>query len=103
MRFETFFLKAKEWGLSFEAVFCCGIRVSCLAGQVSIVAAKYGSIVIAVSVVTANCLLKVNCSSQLQMCARYSVLFNFPLVEPRGNLGLAKTFEINLVLIMRTE
>jgi len=67
-----------------------------LAGQVSIVAARYGSIVIAVSVVTANCLLKVNCSSQLQMCAPYSVLFNFLLVETRGNLRLAKTLEINL-------
>jgi len=52
-----------------------------LAGQLSIVVARYGSIVIAVSVVTANCLLKANCSSQLQICAPYSVLFNFPLVQ----------------------
>jgi len=79
------------------------IRVSCLAGQVSIVAARYGSIVIAVLVLIAYCLLKVNCSSQLPMCSPYSVFFNFFLVETRGNLRLAKTFEINLILIMRTE
>jgi len=45
------------------------ISVSYLAGQVSVAAAKYGSVVIAVSMVTAVCLLNVNFSSSLQMCA----------------------------------
>ena len=36
--------------------FVAVIRVSGLVGQVSIVAVRYGSIVIAVSVLTANCL-----------------------------------------------
>jgi len=45
------------------------ISVSYLAGQVSTFATKYGSIVIAVSMVTATCLLKVNFSLQWQMCA----------------------------------
>jgi len=39
------------------------ISVSYLAGQVSIIAAKYGSVVIAVSMFAAMCLLKVNLSS----------------------------------------
>jgi len=43
--------------------------VSYLAGQVSIVAARYSSIVIAVLIVTAICLLKANRSSLLQMRA----------------------------------
>jgi len=39
-----------------EAVFCCAYKRSYLAGLVSIFAAKYGSIVIAVSVVAATVL-----------------------------------------------
>ena len=42
--------------------------VSYLARQVSIVSARHGSIVIAVSTVT--CLVKVGFSSYLQLCAR---------------------------------
>jgi len=42
--------------------------VSSLAGQVLIASARYGSIAIAVSTVT--CLLKVNSTSLLQLCAR---------------------------------
>ena len=55
-------------------------------------------IVVAVSTVTAPCFLKV-----LQMCATKSVLFNFPRKNLVRRPAFDKTFEINLVLIMRTE
>jgi len=40
-----------------------------LAGQVSIVVAKYSSIVVDISIRTTTCLLKVTFSSLLRMCA----------------------------------
>jgi len=54
------------------------IRVSCSAGQVLTVASKYGSIVIAVSVVTANCLLQTvrNCKYVL-LIQSYSIYLSF--------------------------
>jgi len=76
-------------------------KVSCFAGQVSVVAARYGSIVIAISVVTANCLLKVSCSSQLQMCALIQS-YSFPSRRNEKQAEIGKNFDINLVLIMRT-
>jgi len=45
------------------------VTVSYLASQVSIFAAKHDSMVIAVSIVTATCLVKVNFSSSQLMCA----------------------------------
>jgi len=50
-------------GISFEAVFCFITSVSYLAGQFAIVATRYGSMVVAISAVTATYLLKVKLSS----------------------------------------
>jgi len=72
MRFVayTFFNSERQRELKLSKLFSVAvISVSYLAGQVSVVAAKYGSIVIAISTVTAVCLLNVNFSSSLQMCA----------------------------------
>jgi len=41
-------------GISFEAVFCFITSVSYLAGQFAIVATRYGSMVVAISAVTAT-------------------------------------------------
>jgi len=48
--------------LGFEAIFCFSCK-RILSGHVPIVAARYGSIVAAVSIVNATCLLKVKFSS----------------------------------------
>jgi len=53
----------RQKGLKFETVFCFIYKsVSYLSGQVSIVAAKYGSIFVDVSIVTTTCLLKLTFS-----------------------------------------
>jgi len=65
-------VKARQRWLGFESVLCFVYEsVSRLADQVSIVATKYGSTVLDVSIVTTTCLLRVkfNFSSQLQMRA----------------------------------
>ena len=47
----------------FEVVFCFIYEsVSCLADQVSILAAKYGSIVVDVSIAATTCLLRIKFS-----------------------------------------
>jgi len=53
-----------------------------MAEHVSIVAAKYGLIVVAVSIVTATCLLKdLLCDYKCVLLNQSSAIFNFPLAQ----------------------